>query len=300
MWEQTLEALRDVEKKTGKKFGDPKNPLLVSVRSGARASMPGMMDTVLNVGLNPATMKGLAELTGDERFAWDAYRRFIQMFSSIVKEVERRKFEQILDEYKEKTEGKRDIDLTTDMLKKVVAEYKALYKKELGDDFPEDPLQQLRDAIKAVFESWFGARAYTYRNREKLPHDWGTAVNVVTMVFGNMGNSSGTGVAFTRNPSTGERKLYGEYLINAQGEDVVAGTRTPNKIVAARHVVEHQPLQDFAVVFVLRQADLADGGAARSGPLLFQKPGSRSGFFISKKQLTFSLIPLVSKISENP
>ena len=230
MWEQTLEALRDVEKKTGKKFGDPKNPLLVSVRSGARASMPGMMDTVLNVGLNPATMKGLAELTGDERFAWDAYRRFIQMFSSIVKEVERRKFEQILDEYKEKTEGKRDIDLTTDMLKKVVAEYKALYKKELGDDFPEDPLQQLRDAIKAVFESWFGARAYTYRNREKLPHDWGTAVNVVTMVFGNMGNSSGTGVAFTRNPSTGERKLYGEYLINAQGEDVVAGTRTPNKI----------------------------------------------------------------------
>ncbi len=230
MWEQTLEALRITEQETNKKFGDPKNPLLVSVRSGARASMPGMMDTVLNVGLNPATLEGLAQLTGDERFAWDAYRRFIQMFSSIVKEIDRRKFENILDEYKAKTAGGKDIDLTTGMLKQVVADFRVLYKKEMGQDFPEDPYQQLEEAIRAVFESWFGARAVTYRNREKLPHDWGTAVSVVTMVFGNMGSDSGTGVAFTRNPATGENKLYGEYLLNAQGEDVVAGLRTPNKI----------------------------------------------------------------------
>ncbi|MCD6555447.1 MAG: pyruvate, phosphate dikinase [Chloroflexi bacterium] len=230
MWEQTLEALRAVEQQTGKKFGDPQNPLLVSVRSGARVSMPGMMDTVLNLGLNPETLKGLARLTGNERFAYDAYRRFIQMFGRIVKGIDPEKFERILDEYKEKTEGKKDTDLTTEMLKDIVADFKELYKRELGEEFPDDPYEQLRQAIAAVFDSWYGKRAVDYRNFHKIPHDWGTAVNVVTMVFGNMGEDSGTGVAFTRNPATGEKELYGEYLQNAQGEDVVAGIRTPKKI----------------------------------------------------------------------
>ncbi|MCR4405947.1 MAG: pyruvate, phosphate dikinase [Anaerolineae bacterium] len=230
MWEQTLEALKTVEQQTGKKFGDPRNPLLVSVRSGARVSMPGMMDTVLNLGLNSETLKGLAQLTGNERFAYDAYRRLIQMFGRIVKRIDGEKFEHILDEYKEQTEGKRDTDLTTEMLKDVVADFKALYKSELGEDFPEDPYEQLRQAVMAVFDSWYGKRAVDYRNFHKIPHDWGTAVNVVTMVFGNMGDDSGTGVAFTRDPATGEKVLYGEYLQNAQGEDVVAGIRTPKKI----------------------------------------------------------------------
>ncbi len=230
MWEQTLEALKKVEEQTGKKFGDPKNPLLVSVRSGARVSMPGMMDTVLNVGLNPKTLQGLAKLMNNERFVWDAYRRLIQMFGNIVKGIDRHKFEAILDEYKAKTEGGKDTDLTTDMLKDIVRDFKALYKEELGEDFPDDPYQQLREAIAAVFDSWFGAPAVSYREAEGIPHDWGTAVNIVTMVFGNMGWDSGTGVAFTRNPATGEKKVWGEYLLNAQGEDVVAGIRTPHPI----------------------------------------------------------------------
>ncbi|MCK4449780.1 MAG: pyruvate, phosphate dikinase, partial [Anaerolineae bacterium] len=190
----------------------------------------GMMDTVLNIGLNADTLKGMVELTGNERFAWDAYRRLVLMFGNIVKGVDRHAFEHILDEYKAKTEGGKDTDLTTDMLKDVVEDFKALYKKELGEDFPDDPYEQVRQATAAVFDSWFGAPAMAYRNAEGLAHDWGTAVNVVTMVFGNMGEGSGTGVAFTRNPSTGENKLYGEYLMNAQGEDVVAGTRTPSQI----------------------------------------------------------------------
>jgi len=230
MWDQVLDALKTVEKQTGKEFGDPENPLLVSVRSGARASMPGMMDTVLNVGLNEKTLKGIAELTGNERFAYDAYRRLIQMFGRIVKRIDAAKFEHILDEYKAKTEGKKDTDLTVDMLKQIVADFKALYKKEIGEDFPTAPIEQLRQATEAVFDSWFGKRAVDYRNFNKIPHDWGTAVNVQTMVFGNMGFDSGTGVAFTRNPSTGEAKLFGEYLLNAQGEDVVAGVRTPGRI----------------------------------------------------------------------
>jgi pyruvate,orthophosphate dikinase len=230
MWEQTLEALKTVEQQTGKKFGDSQNPLLVSVRSGARVSMPGMMDTVLNLGLNPETLKGLAQLTGNERFAYDAYRRLIQMFGRIVKGVDAEKFEHILEEYKEKTEGKRDTDLTTEMLEDVVADFKAQYKRELGEEFPDDPYEQLRQAVAAVFDSWYGKRAVDYRNFHKMSHDWGTAVNVVTMVFGNMGDDSGTGVAFTRDPATGEMVLYGEYLQNAQGEDVVAGIRTPKKI----------------------------------------------------------------------
>ncbi len=231
MWDQTLEALKKVEAAAGKKFGDPRNPLLVSVRSGAKFSMPGMMDTVLNVGLNPTTLQGIAALTGNERFALDAYRRLIQMFGRIVKGIEGDKFEHILDKYKAKTAGKKDTDLTTAMLHKVVADYKALYLKELGQEFPDDPYEQMRQATEAVFSSWFGKRAVDYRNYNKIPHTLGTAVNVVTMVFGNMGDDSGTGVAFTRDPATGEKTLYGEYLLNAQGEDVVAGIRTPRKIV---------------------------------------------------------------------
>jgi len=230
LWDQVLEAMKEVEKQAGKNLGDPANPLLVSCRSGARVSMPGMMDTVLNIGLNAETLKGMVELTGNERFAWDAYRRLVQMFGDIVKGVDRHEFEAILDEYKAKTEGGKDTDLTTDMLKDVVKDFKALYKKELGEDFPDDPYEQMRQAIAAVFGSWFGAPATSYRNAEGLPHDWGTGVNVQTVVFGNMGEDSGTGVAFTRNPSTGEKKLYGEYLLNAQGEDVVAGIRTPHPI----------------------------------------------------------------------
>jgi pyruvate,orthophosphate dikinase len=230
MWDQVLEAMKTVEKQTGKKFGDPTDPLLVSCRSGARVSMPGMMDTVLNIGLNAETLKGMVELTGNERFAWDAYRRLVQMFGNIVKEVDRHKFEAILDEYKARTEGDKDTDLTTDMLKDIVKDFKALYKKELGEDFPDDPYEQMRQAIGAVFGSWFGAPATSYRNAEGLSHDWGTGVNVQTVVFGNMGWDSGSGVAFTRNPATGEKKLYGEYLPNAQGEDVVAGIRTPHPI----------------------------------------------------------------------
>jgi pyruvate,orthophosphate dikinase len=230
MWDQVLETMKAVEKQTGKKFGDPGNPLLVSCRSGARVSMPGMMDTVLNIGLNAETLKGMVELTGNERFAWDAYRRLVQMFGNIVKGVDRHKFEAILDEYKAKTGEGKDTDLTIDMLKGIVKDFKALYKKELGEDFPDDPYEQLGQAIAAVFGSWFGAPAMAYRNAEGLPHNWGTAVNVQTVVFGNMGWDSGTGVAFTRSPATGDKKVYGEYLLNAQGEDVVAGIRTPRPI----------------------------------------------------------------------
>ncbi|MGQ9458928.1 MAG: pyruvate, phosphate dikinase [Anaerolineae bacterium] len=260
MWEQTLEAMKVLERQTGKGFGDPKNPLLVSVRSGARVSMPGMMDTVLNVGLNSETLRGLAQLTGNERFAWDAYRRLIQMFGNIVKGIPRAKFEAILDGYKAKTEGGRDIDLTTDMLKDVVRDFKALYERELGERFPDDPYDQLRQAIAAVFESWFGAPAIAYRNREGLPHDWGTAVNIVTMVFGNMGNDSATGVAFTRNPATGEKELYGEYLTNAQGEDVVAGIRTPQPIakLAEEMPESYQQLLQIAELLERHYRDMQD------------------------------------------
>ncbi|MBN1888184.1 MAG: pyruvate, phosphate dikinase, partial [Thermoflexales bacterium] len=230
LWEQALVAMKDVEARAGKGFGDTANPLLISVRSGAKFSMPGMMDTVLNVGLNDQTLKGLAALTGNERFTYDAYRRLIQMFGRIVKGIDGVKFEHILDKYKAQTAGGKDTDLTTAHLKKVVADYKKLYKKELGVDFPQDPYAQLREAVEAVFQSWFGKRATDYRNFNKIPHDLGTGVNVMTMVFGNMGDDSGTGVAFSRDPATGTKMLYGEYLFNAQGEDVVAGTRTPKKI----------------------------------------------------------------------
>jgi pyruvate,orthophosphate dikinase len=229
--EEILANLKQLEEKSGKKFGDPNNPLLVSVRSGAPVSMPGMMDTILNLGLNDEVVEGLAKLTGDKRFAYDCYRRFIQMFGNVVMGIDHSKFEAILDEVKEEVGAKLDTDLDAEALKKVIQKYKELYKKETGEDFPQEPYEQLKRAINAVFESWNNKRAITYRKIHGIPDDWGTAVNVQMMVFGNMGFDSGTGVGFTRNPSTGEKEYYGEYLLNAQGEDVVAGIRTPKPIV---------------------------------------------------------------------
>jgi pyruvate,orthophosphate dikinase len=224
------QALATVEKRVGKTFGDAANPLLVSVRSGAKFSMPGMMDTILNLGLNDQTVKGLAELTGDERFAYDAYRRFVAMFSNVVLNFKLHHFETVLEQFKHRLGVKEDTELDATTLKDLVAAYKAMVFKELGLSFPEDPQVQLKMAIEAVFKSWNNPRAITYRNHHGIAHDLGTAVNVQSMVFGNMGPTSGTGVAFTRNPSTGEKALYGEYLLNAQGEDVVAGIRTPQPI----------------------------------------------------------------------
>ncbi|MBP3431514.1 MAG: pyruvate, phosphate dikinase [Clostridia bacterium] len=222
--------LAKIEKITGKQFGNPENPLLVSVRSGARVSMPGMMDTILNLGLNDVVVEGLAKLTNNPRFAYDSYRRFIQMFSDVVMQQEKSKYERILDEIKEKKGVKYDKDLTAEDLKEIVALFKKLYKEGQKVDFPQDPKVQLIEAVKAVFRSWDNERANVYRRMHDIPYNWGTAVNVQSMVFGNMGDESGTGVAFTRNPSTGENALYGEYLMNAQGEDVVAGVRTPQPI----------------------------------------------------------------------
>jgi pyruvate, orthophosphate dikinase len=230
VWEQVQAALKIVEQQTGKHFGKKANPLLVSVRSGAKFSMPGMMDTVLNLGINDETVLGLIELTGDERFAYDAYRRFIQMFSKIVLDTDPRDFEHLLEVYKERAGVQTDAELSAADLKLLVADFKAVAEKQSGEPFPTDVYDQLHKAIEAVFSSWNNKRAFDYRNFNKISHSLGTAVNVQSMVFGNMGSDSGTGVAFTRNPSTGEKVLYGEYLLNAQGEDVVAGIRTPSKI----------------------------------------------------------------------
>ena len=235
--EQIYAALAETEKVCGKKFGDLENPFLVSVRSGARASMPGMMDTNLNLGLNDVAVKGLANLTENERFAYDSYRRFIQMFSDVVMEIPKSFFERVLDEIKESKGAKYDTDLNAEDMKEIVVRFKEIYKEKMGVEFPQDPKVQLMEAIKAVFRSWDNPRAIYYRRMNDIPSDWGTAVNVQSMVFGNMGNTSGTGVAFTRDPSTGEKKLYGEYLINAQGEDVVAGIRTPQKIETLQQVM---------------------------------------------------------------
>jgi pyruvate,orthophosphate dikinase len=228
--EQIFTALAELEKLQGKTFGDTEDPLLVSVRSGARASMPGMMDTILNLGLNDEAVEGFAKKTGNPRFAYDSYRRFIQMFSDVVMEMSKTFFEGILDEVKEAKGAKFDTDLTADDLKEVIAKYKAIYQEKMGEEFPQDPKIQLMEAVKAVFRSWDNERAIVYRRMNDIPGDWGTAVNVQAMVFGNMGDTSGTGVAFTRNPATGEKGIFGEYLINAQGEDVVAGIRTPQPI----------------------------------------------------------------------
>ena len=234
---QIMQNVKDLEKLTGKKFGDAKNPLLVSVRSGARASMPGMMDTILNLGLNETVTETLAEKSGNPRWAWDCYRRFIQMFSDVVMEVGKKHFEELIDKMKDKKGVKQDVDLTADDLKELVKEFKAEYKKAIGKDFPNDPNVQLNEAIKAVFRSWDNPRANVYRRDNDIPYSWGTAVNVQMMAFGNMGNTSGTGVAFTRNPATGEKKLMGEFLLNAQGEDVVAGIRTPQPIAELERVM---------------------------------------------------------------
>jgi pyruvate,orthophosphate dikinase len=228
--EQIDVSLKIIESQTGKQLGLRDNPLLVSVRSGAKISMPGMMDTVLNLGLNDDTVLGIAENTGNKRFAFDSYRRFIQMFGDVVQEIDKNKFEDVLDRMKEENGYQDDTQLTADDLKNVVAEYKEIVKAETGKDFPQDPQKQLIMAVEAVFRSWNNNRAITYRNLNDIPHDIGTAVNVQSMVYGNMGDDSGTGVAFTRNPATGEKKLFGEFLINAQGEDVVAGIRTPKHI----------------------------------------------------------------------
>ncbi|MDR1599469.1 MAG: pyruvate, phosphate dikinase [Oscillospiraceae bacterium] len=228
--DQVYAALSETEKTAGKTFGSLDNPFLVSVRSGARVSMPGMMDTILNLGLNDVAVQGLANLTRNERFALDSYRRFIQMFSDVVMEIDKSKFEAVLDAVKHQKGVKYDKDLDASDLKDVIKRYKDLYTREKGEEFPQDPKTQLLEAIKAVFRSWDNPRAIYYRRMNDIPGDWGTAVNVQSMVFGNMGDDSGTGVAFTRNPSTGENKLYGEYLLNAQGEDVVSGVRTPQPI----------------------------------------------------------------------
>ena len=222
--------LADLEELVGKKFGDVNNPLLVSVRSGARASMPGMMDTILNLGLNDQAVEGLAKLTNNPRFAYDSYRRFVQMFSDVVMELPKSEFEKIIDEVKEEKGVTQDVELDADDMKALVEKFKSLYKAHQGKEFPQDPKEQLIEAVRAVFRSWDNPRANVYRRMNEIPYDWGTAVNVQCMAFGNSGNNSGTGVAFTRNPATGEKGLFGEYLINAQGEDVVAGIRTPSPI----------------------------------------------------------------------
>ncbi len=221
------EGLERIEKLTKKKFGDKKNPLLVSVRSGARASMPGMMDTILNLGLNDETIQGLLEKTKNPRFCYDSYRRFIQMYGNVVMGISHDKFEEIISEVKEKKGVNLDIELTGEDWEEIITMYKSMIKKELNKEFPDDPYEQLWGAIEAVFKSWNNKRAIEYRKIHNIPDDWGTACNVQAMVFGNLGENSGTGVAFTRNPSTGENEFYGEYLMNAQGEDVVAGIRTP-------------------------------------------------------------------------
>jgi pyruvate,orthophosphate dikinase len=253
--EQVEAGLKKVETETGKTFGDPANPLLVSVRSGARASMPGMMDTVLNLGLNDATVEGLAKLAGDRRFAFDSYRRFIQMYSNVVLDLDHHMFEELLDEHKERLDVTVDTDLSAEDWEGVVADYKAAVEQELGKPFPQDPQAQLWGAIGAVFASWMNDRAKFYRRMHDIPESWGTAVNVQSMVFGNMGQTSATGVAFTRNPSTGENRLYGEFLLNAQGEDVVAGIRTPQALTrAAREEMgEKNPSMEEALPAVFTQ-----------------------------------------------
>ena len=227
---EIMEYIEKMEKITGKKFGDLENPLLVSVRSGARASMPGMMDTILNLGLNEDVVDVISKKSNNPRWAWDCYRRFIQMYSDVVMEVGKKYFEQLIDKMKEEKGVKFDVDLTAADLKTLAEQFKAEYKNQLGTDFPSDPVEQLKLAIEAVFRSWDNPRANVYRRDNDIPYSWGTAVNVMPMVFGNLNNESGTGVAFTRDPATGEKKLMGEFLINAQGEDVVAGVRTPMPI----------------------------------------------------------------------
>ena len=234
---EIMEYISKMENICGKKFGDNENPLLVSVRSGARASMPGMMDTILNLGLNEKVVNVIADKSGNPRWAWDCYRRFIQMYSDVVMEVGKKYFEQLIDKMKEEKGVTQDVELTADDLKTLANQFKAEYKSKIGEDFPDDPKEQLFGAVKAVFRSWDNPRANYYRMQNDIPYSWGTAVNVQMMAFGNMGDTSGTGVAFTRNPATGEKKLMGEFLMNAQGEDVVAGVRTPMPIDKMKEIM---------------------------------------------------------------
>ncbi len=249
---QIKSSMVELENIAGKKFGDMENPFLVSVRSGSRASMPGMMDTILNLGLNDEAVQGLAKLTGNERFAYDSYRRFIQMFSDVVMEIEKPKFDAIMNRIKKENNVVLDTDLTAENLKEIVKGFQDLYKQEKGEEFPQNPETQLLESVKAVFRSWDNPRAIVYRRMNDIPSSWGTAVNVQAMVFGNMGDESGTGVAFTRDPSTGEKKLYGEYLMNAQGEDVVAGIRTPNPI---SHLEDTNPEVYQQFVFIANKLE---------------------------------------------
>src|ERR1035438_9786464 len=228
--DECVKALRKLEGQMGKKLGDPSNPLLLSVRSGAKFSMPGMMNTILNLGLNDQTVEGLAKISGNPRFAYDCYRRFVQMFGEVALNIEMRKFDEVFDARKHKAKVKLDTDLSADDLKVIIGDYKKLVQKQTGKAFPQDAREQLAMSRDAVFRSWWGPNAATYRRMEKIPDDLGTAANVQAMVFGNMGDTSGTGVGFTRDPSTGEKVFWGEFLINAQGEDVVAGIRTPQPI----------------------------------------------------------------------
>lgn len=257
---EVMEHIKGLEALSGKKFGDLENPLLVSVRSGARASMPGMMDTILNLGLNDEVVESFAKKTGNPRFAYDSYRRFIQMYSDVVMEVGKKYFEKLIDEMKEEKGVKLDTELDADDLKKLAQLFKAEYKDKIGEDFPSDPIRQLMGAIKAVFRSWDNPRAIYYRRMNDIPSSWGTAVNVQMMVFGNMGNTSGTGVAFSRNPATGEKKLYGEYLMNAQGEDVVAGVRTPQTIdqLKAENPAVYQQFYDIVYKLENHYKDMQD------------------------------------------
>ncbi len=258
--EQLFSYMQQLEKSTGKSFGDQKQPLLVSVRSGSVISMPGMMDTILNLGLNDKSVMGLAESTANERFAYDSYRRFIQMFGDVVSHIEKYKFEGILDNIKESKGAEFDTDLSAADLKEVVVRYKELYKLEMKEEFPQNPQDQLLMAVKAVFQSWNNPRAIAYRNINDIPHNLGTAVNVQSMVFGNMGDTSGTGVAFTRNPATGEKALFGEFLLNAQGEDVVAGIRTPKPIDQMKEIFPdiHKQFQEAAVLLEKHYRDMQD------------------------------------------
>jgi len=299
LWKQVEDGLSAVEAKIGRRFGDPANPVLVSVRSGAKFSMPGMMDTILNLGLNDATVETLAK-TSDERFAWDAYRRLVAMFGRIVKDIDGRKFEAILERRKRATESKKDTDLTAEDLKAIGAEFKRLYRDEVGGDFPQNPKEQLREAIAAVFRSWNGKRAMDYRTFSKIPHDLGTAANVQAMVFGNMGADSGTGVAFTRNPSTGEKQLYGEFLPNAQGEDVVAGIRTPMTIAQLRETSPdlYEQIAEVAGLLEKHYRDVQDiEFTVESGKLwiLQTRSGKRSARAAVKIALDMAREGLVTK-----
>ena len=257
---EILTYIEKMEKITGKKFGDLENPLLVSVRSGARASMPGMMDTILNLGLNETVVEVIAKKSGNPRWAWDCYRRFIQMYSDVVMEVGKKYFEQLIDQMKEKKGVTQDVELTADDLKELASQFKAEYKAKIGEEFPDDPKQQLFGAIKAVFRSWDNPRANYYRMQNDIPYSWGTAVNVQMMAFGNMGDTSGTGVAFTRDPATGEKKLMGEFLMNAQGEDVVAGVRTPMPIAKMAEVMPavYKQFQDICNTLENHYRDMQD------------------------------------------